>query len=87
MKKHKFDVMLFDCTVGDSEDWRLFEHNTIPMLRMMLNEIKNKQLLNSEGKYIATHLARTLHKSHEDTEKILKEMDMITAFDGMKIEF
>lgn len=86
MLKHKFDLMVFDCTVGDSDDWRLFEHNTIPMLRKMIAEIKERELLQDGGKLIASHLARTLHKSHEDTAACLKEMDMITAYDGMKVE-
>ena len=42
MLTHKFDLMVFDCTVGDSDDWRLFEHNTIPMLRKMIAEIKER---------------------------------------------
>ena len=86
MLKHKFDLMVFDCTVGDSDDWRLFEHNTIPMLRKMIAEIKEKEILQDGGKMIATHMARTLHKSHEDTAECLKEMDMIVAYDGMNVE-
>lgn len=86
MKQHKYDLMVFDCTVGDRDDWRLFEHNTIPMLRKMIAGIRERQLLCSDGKLIATHMARTLHKSHEDTEQCLKEMGMITAYDGMKVQ-
>ena len=86
MLKHKYDLMVFDCTAGDKDDWRLFEHNTIPMLRKMIVEIKAKELLNEGGRMIATHMARTLHKSHEDTAAILKEMEMIAAYDGLKVE-
>lgn len=83
MLEYKFDAMVFDCTVGDSDDWRLFEHNTIPMLRTMLKEIRAKELVKEGGKLIASHLARTLHKGHEETVEILKELDMETAYDGM----
>lgn len=86
MLKHHFDLMVFDCTVGDSDDWRLFEHNTIPMLRKMAAEIKDKGLVKEGGQLVASHMARTLHKSHEDTAAVLKEMDMIAAYDGLKIE-
>jgi len=86
MLKHKYDLMVFDCTAGDKDDWRLFEHNTIPMLRKMIAEIKEKELLNEGGRMIATHMARTLHRSHEDTAVILKEMEMIAAYDGLKVE-
>lgn len=87
MKNHEFDVMIFDCTVGDSNDWRLFEHNTIPMLRMMIEGVKMANMLADGGTLVASHLARTLHVSHEETAKILEEIDVITAFDGMKLEF
>lgn len=87
MKKHKFDVMVLDCTVGDSEDWRIFEHNTIPMLRHMTGEIRNRGMLSENGMIVASHLARTLHVSHAETEKILKEFGVTAAYDGFKISF
>lgn len=87
MIKHKFDLMVFDCTVGDFHDWRIFEHNTIPMLRDMTKEITEQQLLTTNGNFVASHLARTLHSSHEETAEILKEFNMITAYDGLNILF
>lgn len=87
MRKYKYDVMVFDCTVGDSDDWRIFEHNTIPMLRMMIKEIQNQNMINERGIMIASHLAHTLHVSHTETEKILNKINVTTAFDGMKVEF
>ena len=86
MLKHKFDLMVFDCTVGDSDDWRLFEHNTIPMLRKMVDGIRERDLLKDDGKLVASHMARTLHESHEDTEACLKGLSMLTAYDGMNLE-
>ena len=86
LKKKKFDAFVFDCTVGDKDDWRLFEHNTIPMIRKMVEEINAKELMKDGGKLIASHIARTLHKSHEDTAEILEKINMITAFDGMKVQ-
>lgn len=85
LKKKKFDAFVFDCTVGDKDDWRLFEHNTIPMIRKMVEEINAKELMKEGGKLIVSHMARTLHKSHEDTAEILEKINMITAFDGMKV--
>ena len=34
---------------------------------------------------VASHFARTLHKSHEETAQILKEINVLAAYDGMKI--
>lgn len=87
MLKHRFDIMVFDCTVGDSHDWRIFEHNTIPMLRDMVKEINDRKMLTDNGKLIASHLARTLHVPHEETSEILDKIGMMTAFDGMEITF
>jgi len=87
MKKYKFSLMVFDCTVGDKNDWRMFEHNTIPMLRMIVEGIKTADMLDDNGMLVASHLARTLHTSHEETNKILEKIDMLTAYDGMKLVF
>ena len=55
------------------------------MIRKMVDEINAKELMKEGGKLIASHMARTLHKSHEDTAEILEKINMITAFDGMKV--
>lgn len=86
MKKHKFDVAILDCTVGDFDDWRLFEHNTVPMLRKITAEMSRLGLMAENGRLIASHLARTLHPSHEECVEIFNGLDMITAFDGMTVE-
>lgn len=85
MLKHRFDLMIFDCTVGDRDDWRLFEHNTIPMLRKMVAEIREKDLVKENGYLVASHMARTLHVSHEYTARVLAEMGMIAAYDGLQL--
>jgi len=87
MKQHAFDVMIFDCTVGDFDDWRLFEHNTIPMLRVMMKEICARGMVKEDGRLIASHMAKTLHGSHEETAETLQKINMLTAFDGMKLAF
>lgn len=86
MQKHKFDLMVLDCTVGDQRDWRAFEHNSIPMLRMMTEEIRRQEMLRKNGVMIASHLAKTLHLPHEETEKILSEIGVQTAYDGLKLK-
>ena len=87
MKQHRFDVMVLDCTVGDKHDWRIFEHNTIPMLREQMKEIEAQNLLAEHGVAVASHFARTLHTTHEETERVLHEFGMIAAYDGMRLEF
>ncbi len=87
MLTHRFDLMVFDCTCGDSDDWRLFEHNTIPMLRTMTAEIHRRSMLNEGGLLVASHLSRTLHKDPETTEAILADFGMRMAVDGLTLTF
>ena len=87
MKQYRFNIMILDCTVGDCNDWRLCEHNTIPMLRIMLEGIKVSGMLHQNGRVIASHLSRSLHSSYEKTRSMLEKIDIITAYDGMNIEF
>ena len=87
MLRHKFDVMVLDCTVGDRDDWRMFEHNTIPMLRMMTREIEAQKLLAPGGKIVASHFSRTLHAPPDETERILGAFHVRAAYDGMQIRF
>lgn len=87
MKRHTFDLMVLDCTVGDREDWRLFEHNTIPMLRMMARQIGESRLLTKDGVLIASHFSRQLCGTHEETAQILDRFHVRAAFDGMRIQF
>lgn len=87
MKKHKFDVMVFDATCGDYHDWRIFEHNTIPMLREITEEIRVQKVISENGILVASHLARTLHLPHKETAEILEKFGVVCAYDGLTIEF
>lgn len=87
MLRHRYDVMVLDCTVGDRDDWRIFEHNTIPMLRMMVREIESQKLLSPGGQIVASHFARTLHAPSAETDRILAAFGVRAAFDGMQITF
>lgn len=39
-----------------------------------------------DGKLVLSHLARTLHKPHEETVEMLKPDGYIVAYDGMELE-
>ena len=87
LKGAKLDIAVLDCTVGDYlGDYRLGEHNSIPMLRVMLPSMKTERVITEKSKVIFSHIAPSLHKSHKETEGIAKEMGAVLAYDGMKIE-
>ena len=85
IRKLTFDKVVLDATVGDKDgDFRLGTHNSIPMLRLIVAAMRENKMLNENSTVIASHLARTLHASHEETEHIFKEFGMIVAYDGVE---
>ena len=90
MKSLAFDAMVFDCTSGEIEgEFRIFEHNTIPMLEYMLRSIRTSfpSMLKPGCLLVAQHMARTLHQGPEDLERRLASFGMTAAFDGRILEF
>lgn len=81
------DLMVLDATVGDYVgDYRLAEHNSIPMIRLMLPSLKINHTINDKTKIILSHIAPSLHKSHIETEKIAKSFGANVAYDGFLME-
>lgn len=90
MKSIAFDAMVFDCTSGEIDgEFRIFEHNTIPMLEYMLRSIRISfpSMLKPGCLLVAQHMARTLHTGPEELEKRLSSFGMTAAFDGRVLEF
>lgn len=80
-------VAVLDCTSGDYEgDYRAGEHNSIPMLRVMLPALKTFGVIDDKTKVYFSHLAPSLHKSHGETEKIAHTLGAFVAYDGLCIE-
>ena len=91
IKKHApLTCCVFDGTVGDAypDDWRVFEHNTLPMVRTMRSALLKAGLLREGSKVFVTHLARTLHPSQTELENFEKSqpLPLIIAYDGMVSE-
>ena len=82
----RLDAMVLDATVGDYEgDFRMAEHNSLPMIRMMLPSLKTKDIITGETKIYLSHIAPRLHKSHAETVIIAEKDNLIVACDGMGI--
>ncbi|MBQ3078428.1 MAG: hypothetical protein IJC48_00330 [Clostridia bacterium] len=84
------DAIVFDGTVGDDfpNDWRVFEHNTLTMVRDMKKALVLMGALREDGHVFVTHLARTLHadqKTLEETEWKLGS-GITVCYDGMTDE-
>ena len=56
------------------------------MIRLMEASFKTENVIAQDGKLVLSHLARTLHKPHEETVELLKSDGYIVAYDGMELE-
>lgn len=80
------DMWIVDCTVGDyTGDLRTFEHNSMPMLRLMEPGLRTRGTLRPDTRIVLTHLARTLHPSHAETVRIASQYGYEVAADGMTL--
>jgi len=87
MKKQAFDLMVLDCTVGDYVgDFRLGEHNSIPMIRLMLPSFKTTGITTEKTVIYLSHIAPSLHAPHADTVRIAREIGCLVAYDGLVTE-
>ena len=87
MKNQKYDMFIFDATVGDYlGDYRMGEHNSIPMIRMMLPSMKTLNIIDENTHIVLSHLAVCLHKPYTETCEITINDNLTVAFDGLKLE-
>ena len=75
------DAVIFDGTVGAGRnDWRIGGHNSMEMVAILTDCMKNAGTLKEGSRVILSHLAKTLHRPDEDYG------DWTVAQDGMKLE-
>ena len=81
------DAIVFDATVGDgySDDFQVFHHNSVEMIRLMRGALIKTGRLRETTPVFLTHLSRILHESQAVLERQL-ERPLIPCFDGMRIE-
>lgn len=83
IKNTMIDFAVLDCTVGDIPgDFRIFEHNNINMVLEM-----KRTLQPYIKRFCISHMARTLHNTHEELVIQMKPHDIEVAFDGYETEF
>jgi len=88
IKKARPEAVIFEATMGDKVpgDDRVFGHTSIPMIEIMMQTMRAQHGPADDCKYYTTHMARTLHGTHEETAAALAPMGVVPAYDGMKIE-
>ena len=81
--KKGVDLAVFDATVGFvNGDWRIFEHNNLNMVLEM-----KKSINTAIKKYVISHMAYTLHTDHKTLASEMEKHGIITAYDGLSLEF
>ena len=87
LKNAELSLLVLDCTCGDYPgDFRMGEHNSIPMIRAMLPSLKTWKTVTENTKTYISHIAPSLHKPHEQTVEIMSELGVEVAYDGLCIE-
>jgi len=86
MGNRALHAAVFDATIGDAApgDWRIFEHNSIDMVRLMVASLVKQGRLAENAPVFLTHMARTLHGSQAEVEAGL-EKPFVACFDGLDI--
>lgn len=82
IKRHGVDMAILDATVGDIPgDYRIFEHNNLSMIVEMKASLEPHI-----NRFMISHMARTLHTSHEVLCENMKKHGVEVAYDGLETE-
>ncbi len=99
LQGEELDAAIFDATVGEMypADYRIFEHNTVGMVRLIVGALRSpmngprpahggiRPVLKPGAKVYLTHLARTLHLSHEEIVGACED-GFVAARDGLTVD-
>jgi len=78
------DGIVWDATNGDGRgDWRIFEHNSVDMIRVMLQTLRAEAIVSADTRLLLTHMARTLCAPHDEMERSLAPEGLAPAHDGL----
>ena len=84
MRNSELALAVLDGTCGDYDgDFRIAEHNTIPMIRLMLPSLRTMKIINDNTEIYLSHLAPSLHKPHDETVEIVRPLGVKIAYDGL----
>lgn len=88
LKNRALNCIVLDGSCGESvNDYRVGSHNSIPMLRVLVASLRTLGTVTADTQVYISHLAPSLHVSHEETVAILQKDRIAVAYDGLQIEF
>ncbi len=81
LKGAGLSLLVLDATCGDyAGDYRMAEHNSLPMIRLMLPSLKTAGIIGDATEIYLSHIAPSLHLPHE-------QLCMLAAVDGLKVAY
>lgn len=87
LRNRNLDMAVLDATCGDyTGDYRAGEHNSIPMLRLLLPSLRTWGAINDRTRIYLSHMAPRLHLPHEETDALVSKDGMRAAYDGLELE-
>ena len=87
MRGKHFDAMILEATSGYIPgDDRIFSHNSIPMLEIMLQTFRAQGCLDENSRVWCSHMAKTLHPGQAMLERELIPLGITPAYDGLSIK-
>ena len=86
LRDAKLDLAVLDATCGDYVgDYRMGEHNSIPMIRLMLPSLKKWGTIDDETRVYLSHIAPKLHAPHDETVELVAKDGLLVAYDGLTV--
>ena len=85
--KKRLNMIIWDATMSKTGDTRIFEHNDLAMIGLMMQSLATTGGVDSKTVCVLDHVARTLWPSAiTEAEKLATERGWILAADGMDLE-
>lgn len=84
LQSRRLTTIVWDATNGETAgDWRVFEHNSVDMIRLMLQTLRQQGVVDAGTQLFLTHMARTLCVPHHEMAARLGPEGLTVAHDGL----
>ena len=86
LRQRRLSMVIWDATNGETTgDWRIFEHNSVDMVRLMMQTLRREAVVDAATRVYLTHLARTLCAPHVEMSERLAAEGLQVAHDGLQV--
>lgn len=85
LKSKKIDVAVLECTYAFKEGSRTNNHLNFASLYEEIEILRSQNTLSDNSVIITSHVSHSSGLLHDDLEALMKEHNIVTAFDGMTV--